>query len=74
MLSFRKPTEDDMQLYFDWTNDEEVRKQSYQSAPVSLETHRQWFHTKLLDPGCTMLLFANENKVPRGEVRLQQER
>jgi RimJ/RimL family protein N-acetyltransferase len=74
MLSFRKPTEDDMQLYFDWTNDEEVRKQSYQSAPVSLETHRQWFHNKLLDPGCTMLLFENENKVPVGQVRFQQER
>jgi RimJ/RimL family protein N-acetyltransferase len=73
MISCRKATEADMLLYFEWANDEEVRKQSYQSEPIDLEQHTNWFYKKLNDTNCLLLLFENENKQPVGQVRFQKE-
>jgi RimJ/RimL family protein N-acetyltransferase len=73
MLSFRKATQADMMLYLEWANDEEVRKQSYQTGRISLEDHAEWFLKKINDSNCLMLLFENEAKVPVGQVRFQKE-
>lgn len=73
MLKFRKAGEEDAALYFDWANDEVVRKQSYHSGMISWEEHISWFNKKLGDPGCLMLLFENERHEPVGQVRFQQE-
>ena len=73
MLSFRKATQADMMLYFEWANDVDVRKQSYQTGTISLEDHKEWFLKKINDSNCLMLLFENEAKVPVGQVRFQKE-
>jgi RimJ/RimL family protein N-acetyltransferase len=73
MLSFRKATQADMMLYLEWANDEDVRKQSYQTGTISLEDHTEWFLKKINDSNCLMLLFENEAKVPVGQVRFQKE-
>ena len=73
MLSFRKATQADMMLYFEWANDADVRKQSYHTSTISLEDHKEWFLKKLNDNDCLMLLFENEAKVPVGQVRFQKE-
>lgn len=73
ILSFRKATQADMMLYFEWANDEGVRKQSYQTGAISLEDHKKWFLKKMNDSNCLMLLFENEAKVPVGQVRFQKE-
>ena len=73
MLSFRKATQADMMLYLKWANDEEVRKQSYQTGTISLEDHKEWFLKKINDSNCLMLLFENETNVPVGQVRFQKE-
>ena len=73
MLSFRKATLADDTLYFEWTNDPDVREQSYNSNPINLESHRIWFKSKLEESSCLMLVFQNEENLDIGQVRIQKE-
>ncbi|MEY4905591.1 MAG: hypothetical protein RLZZ292_3406 [Bacteroidota bacterium] len=72
-LTFRAANEKDVMLYFEWANDEEVRKQSFQSDEINLEIHKNWFFNKLKDPNCYFLLFENENQQAVGQIRIQKE-
>lgn len=71
-ISFREATENDMMLYFDWTNDASVRENSYQSGTISLENHQNWFLNKIKDSNCSMLVFENHLDIPVGQVRIQK--
>jgi RimJ/RimL family protein N-acetyltransferase len=73
MLSFRKATPDDVQLFFEWANDELVRFNSYNQQPVIFEKHVEWFSNKLADESYTFLVFQDEKKAPVGQVRFQLE-
>lgn len=73
MLTCRKAEAGDVLLYFDWANDEEVRKQSFQSGKITLEEHKKWFLNKIEDENCLLLLFENENQEAIGQVRFQKE-
>jgi RimJ/RimL family protein N-acetyltransferase len=72
-LVYRKANEKDVMLYFDWTNDASVRENSYQSAPISLENHQNWFHSKISDENCMMVVFENHIGTPIGQVRIQRQ-
>lgn len=72
-ISFRKANKNDMLLYFDWTNDSFVRKNSFQSEPVLLENHRNWFYNKIIEETCFMLVFENHLKQPIGQIRIQKQ-
>ena len=73
MLSFRKATADDVQLFFDWANDELVRFNSYNQQPVIYEKHVEWFSNKLADRNYTFLVFEDAKKQAVGQVRFQLE-
>lgn len=70
-FNIRKANVNDLMLYFDWTNDDEVRKQSFKSQPVVLENHEQWFMKKIIDPNCLMLVFEDARQQPIGQVRFE---
>ena len=72
-ISFRKAIEDDLMLFFDWTNDVSVRENSYQSEAISLENHANWFLAKIKDASCEMYVFENHMKQPIGQVRIQKQ-
>jgi RimJ/RimL family protein N-acetyltransferase len=72
-ISFRKANENDMLLYFDWTNDASVRENSYQTEPISLENHQNWFESKIKDANCFMVVFENHIGSPIGQVRIQKQ-
>ncbi|MEO7523230.1 MAG: GNAT family N-acetyltransferase [Ferruginibacter sp.] len=72
VLTYRRAAKDDMLLYFDWAKDEEVRRQSYQSASIQLEDHEKWFLKKIVDRHCVMLVFENDQNQPVGQVRFQK--
>lgn len=63
--------ENDMQLYFDWVNDDEVRKQSLRFSPISWEEHTEWFTNKLADPNCQLFKLLNKEETPVGQIRLE---
>ena len=72
-ISFRKANENDMMLYFNWTNDTSVRENSYQSEPISLENHQNWFYKKIKEDTCFMIVFENHIGSPIGQVRIQKQ-
>lgn len=71
-LTPRPARPDDVRLYFDWTNDPETRRQSFNSSPISLETHTAWFTRKLADPNALLLVFENETGEAVGQVRFER--
>lgn len=72
-ITFRKATENDMILYFDWANDASVRENSYQSKPIALENHQNWFLNKIKETNCLLLVFENHIGTPIGQVRIQKQ-
>ncbi|GAB3773391.1 hypothetical protein GCM10028818_14860 [Spirosoma horti] len=72
MLTYRTAQPADARLYFDWANDPDTRRQSFHSAPISLETHTSWFSRKLADPNALLLVFTDETKQPVGQVRFER--
>jgi RimJ/RimL family protein N-acetyltransferase len=70
-ISCRKANESDMKLYFDWANDATVRENSYQSEPITLQNHKDWFLNKINDQNCQMLVFQNHLNQAIGQVRIQ---
>jgi RimJ/RimL family protein N-acetyltransferase len=73
MLSYRKATKNDALLYFNWVNDSNVRKLSFNSSEIDLDGHMKWFKTRIEDLNCTMLVFQNEEKLNIGQIRIQKE-
>lgn len=73
MLNFREAIIDDLQLYFDWANDEAVRDNSYSPAKIDLESHSRWFSAKLEDKSCLLLIFQNEDCKNVGQIRIQKQ-
>lgn len=71
-LLYRKPIMSDAQLYFDWTNDADVRKFSYHSDEISFDDHINWFEGKLNDENCFMYLFYYAPQKYVGQVRIQK--
>ncbi|HLK97099.1 MAG TPA: GNAT family N-acetyltransferase [Hymenobacter sp.] len=72
MLTYRRAQPADVQLYFDWTNHPDTRRQSFNSDPISLETHVAWFTRKLTDPNALLLVFENESGKAVGQVRFER--
>ncbi|MDR7372358.1 GNAT family N-acetyltransferase [Flavobacterium aquidurense] len=73
MLNFRKPTSNDLELYFEWANDPQVRKQSYNSALIDLENHKKWFKAALNNDLLYMYIFENEYHEKVGQIRIQKQ-
>jgi RimJ/RimL family protein N-acetyltransferase len=71
-LTYRKSTENDIMLYFDWANEESVRSSSYNSEPIPLASHQQWFLNKIKDPNSFMMVFENHIGDPVGQVRIEK--
>lgn len=55
-LSFRKVRSEDARLLFDWANDPEVRKFSFNPEPIPFQTHLNWLTNKLQNPNALLLL------------------
>lgn len=72
-ISHRKATESDLDLYFNWTNDEETRKNSFNNQSTDYQSHTNWFLNKISDEKTLMLVFENEEKIPVGQIRFEKK-
>ena len=71
MLACRRATVGDLLLYFEWANDEEVRKNSFNPQKITLEQHKKWFEKKINDSDCLMFIVSiKENEV--GQIRFDK--
>ncbi len=71
-ISLRKVVRNDEKLIFNWVNDPEVRKWSFNKKLILLDDHKIWFEKKILDPNLSMWIFE-VNKSPMGLVRLEKD-
>jgi RimJ/RimL family protein N-acetyltransferase len=71
-LTYREATVSDAELFFNWANDNEVRKNSISSNVIKWEEHIKWFKNKIEDTKSHLFLFFEDGK-PIGQVRLDFE-
>lgn len=68
VMGFQEADLSDLMLYFNWANEEETRKQSFNSDPISLDSHTAWFKAKVNSKD-TILFIAKVAGVPIGQIR-----
>ena len=68
----RNANNKDMELFWVWANDGQVRINAINKEPITIETHSRWFQTKLSNCKCTIYLILIENR-PVGQVRFDVE-
>ncbi len=71
-LELTLATEKDVDLYFKWANDQEVRKNSFQQDLINYKSHVTWFKSKISDPAYAFYLFKNRENQPVGQVRIHK--
>lgn len=64
-------TEADCGLLWEWANDPATRANSFDSAPIPLERHNEWFRAKFQDPHCRFWMASNETRGKIGVVRFE---
>jgi RimJ/RimL family protein N-acetyltransferase len=73
MLNYRFAQESDVDLYYEWANDESVRSNSYNQSKIDYDSHVKWFLKKLLDKNCFFYLFFNKKNEAVGQVRIEKK-
>jgi len=63
---------EDVDLYWNWANDKQVRKHAINKEHIEWEKHLKWFSDKLNDESCTMYIVYCDHK-PIGQVRFDIE-
>lgn len=72
MLKYRHADYNDIDLVFEWSNDPEARRNSYNTDKIPYENHIKWFNKQLNDDKSIILIFEY-NSVPVGLVRFINE-
>lgn len=72
MLTIRKAQVEDVDIYFNWVNDEFVRSNSINSRPILYQDHINWFSDKIKNQDSILYVFE-KNKRPIGQVRFDKE-
>ena len=68
----RLVTSDDMDLLFEWANDDSVRKNSFSSEKILYESHKKWFAKLLEREDCRQYIYCVDDE-PVGQVRVTAE-
>ena len=61
-IDLRKATINDSKLIFDWSNDDLVRQNSFNSEKLIFENHKKWFTEKLQESNQLFLIAIVDNK------------
>jgi spore coat polysaccharide biosynthesis protein SpsF len=64
----RKATESDLNLLFNWANDEDVRRNSITNHTITFDEHSAWFSKKINSADCVMFILEVEQE-PAGLIR-----
>jgi UDP-2,4-diacetamido-2,4,6-trideoxy-beta-L-altropyranose hydrolase len=68
----RPATHADEHIYYCWANDTEVRKHSFNMAPISFVEHQQWFRTRLQSPDALLRVMVDSEGLPLGQIRFER--
>ncbi|MBU93909.1 MAG: hypothetical protein CL723_04880 [Chloroflexi bacterium] len=71
-LFCRKATLKDMRLYYNWTNEPKVRKNSLNNKYISWNFHKNWFKKKMRSKKTVLYVFEKKD-VAVGQVRFDRK-
>lgn len=71
-LKIRSSSHEDCEYLFKWANDEDVRRNAFNSVPIPWEQHKEWFFKKISDINTKIFILELEN-TPVGQVRFEKE-
>ena len=66
----RKAKKEDLYDYYNWVNDKEVRKNSFNGKKVEFENHKKWFYDQLKFPKKNFLYVFGKKNILLGQTRL----
>ena len=69
LVYMKLATYSDMDTYFKWVNDSEVRKNSFNNEIIGYNAHVDWFNRKINSKDSNLYIFYYEN-IPIGQVRI----
>lgn len=73
-ITLRRATAADSEFLYTLRNDEEVRRNSFQTEPVARDTHESWLRHVLADENRQLFIAENmETGEPVGQLRLDDE-
>ncbi|MCM1258679.1 MAG: GNAT family N-acetyltransferase [Roseburia sp.] len=71
MKEFLRDAEEfDMDLLFQWVNDKEVRKSSFQTKDITYEEHQKWFMDMLHREDARQYIYVLDEE-PVGQIRIR---
>lgn len=65
----RKVNKEDIDLLFNWVNDQDVRKNSMQTTIISYDDHVQWFNAKIQAVDSDLFIYHN-GTINIGHIRI----
>lgn len=71
-MYLKKVTYKDCELLFQWVNDNEVRKNSFNVEKIQYEDHVKWFKNKMDSHNQYMFILYDEEG-PKGQIRVDIE-
>ena len=70
-LFVRRTMREDCRVLWEWANDQESRRYSFQSRQIAWDEHVRWFDSKIADPNYILFMVTNADDVPVGHVRYE---
>ena len=70
-LRLRNTQREDMYTYLFWTNEKEVRRQSFNQKEISLSEHREWFEKRLCSKLTVMKVLVDSEGTSLGQIRFE---
>lgn len=68
----RNATPADIELIYEWANDDAVRKNSFHTDKITFQEHKAWYEDKMKSESTLFYVLMSEDK-PAGQIRLELE-
>ncbi len=70
-INLRNVVDNDETLLFKWRNIDELVELSYYKKKVTLDEHKQWFISKIINPDCELHVVQLNRKKNIGLIRME---
>jgi len=71
-LKLRQANANDIDILFEWANDNAVRQNSFNPGKISFDNHQKWFKNKLASKNTFIYILEKDNK-KIGQIRVDFE-
>lgn len=68
----REAEESDVQLLFNWANEENVRRNSFHPKQIQYDEHLKWFHRLLISSSERIYIYVYDEE-PTGQIRITMD-